>query len=81
LIERIIIAIVTSLGAKLIELAMARIASKQKTALENEEIDRRLDQLKIAMGEVSDGAPVTKEQRKHLNEAIRNFIRGPSDRM
>lgn len=74
MIERIVIALITHFGAKLLTWVIQKTAKNQLDAVAEVEVDQKLVKLKAAYTEALDGSPVTKEQREELNKAITDFI-------
>jgi hypothetical protein len=75
-IERIIIAVLTAITSKLLNAGLARLHSKQIAAGDARDVDEKLEQFKAAYRKAFDGKPITPDQKKELNRAISDFIRG-----
>lgn len=74
----IVVQLITNLGSWLMARALEAIHSKQQQASTDSQIDQRLAGVKAAYKEAFNGQPVTPDQRAKLNQAIADFIRGPS---
>lgn len=79
MLERIIIALATQLVAWLYAKVLKKIEDDKKKDEDAQVSKERKEKFEAAMRETFDGAAVTPEQRKKLNDAIRNFVRHPTD--
>lgn len=79
MIERIIVALLTSIGSKLLAWALSFIQAKQQQVATDKDIDNKLATVKEAYKEAIDGEKVTPEQRKKVNQALSDFIRNPGN--
>jgi hypothetical protein len=78
MIERIIIAILTKLGTELITLILKNQAKKNKKAVSEMDVDKKLYTVKRAYKDVFDGKPATPQQIKETKNAIAHFLKsGP----
>lgn len=76
MIERIIVAVLMNLLTRLYNLILGRIeAAKQKKA-DDAATDARVAAYKEKVNQAFDGTPVTPEQRKEINDALSDLIRG-----
>lgn len=75
MIERIIVAVLTHLGSWLMTKGLEAINKKQAQAADESNVDQKLANLKSSYLEASDGKPLTPEQKKKFNSALREFIR------
>lgn len=77
-ISNIFVALLTKLASWLFAKGLEKYHSELDKAETNKDIDERLKTFKEAYAEAFNGEPVTPEQRKKLNAAIADFIRGNS---
>lgn len=77
-LNSLVLYLVSKLGAWLLARAIEQSQKIQAKTASDKEIDSRLQQYKDAYKEAFNGEAVTPEQRKKLNGAIADFIRGPS---
>ena len=80
MIERIVVAILTRLGAWLYARALSvineRIKESADKAAAEAEIEAKTKRINRAYSEAFNGEPVSKEQREKLNREIADFLRG-----
>lgn len=82
MIERILIALITRLGAFLYARALKKIDDHAKEKAESDQatkaMSEKLERIKTAYAEAFNGNPISKDQRQELNRSIRDFLRAPS---
>ncbi len=71
--------LLTNLASWLFGKTLAWIHGRQQKANTEKEINQKLEVLKNTYKEAYDGTPVTPEQRKKINQAISDFLRGGSN--
>lgn len=79
MIERIIIALATQLVAWIYQRVLDKVQKDSEKNDETEISKERKEKFEKAMKETFDGTAVTPEQRKKLNDAIRDFVRNPTN--
>jgi hypothetical protein len=79
-IERILITLLTNLGSYFLTKSLQGLNRKESEGRSEEQIDSQVEQVRDALVEATDGKPLTAEQRKNFNLAIRNLIRGNGSR-
>lgn len=77
--SKIIVEVLTRLGAIFVSWALAQQAKQTAKHADEADIDHRLDVVKKTVTEALDGSPITPDQRKKINTAIADFIRGTSN--
>lgn len=80
MIEKIIIEIVTRLVSWLYARGLVAVKEAQAKKEAEADIDARLEKFNEAFKGAFNGEPVTDEERKRLNQAAADFIRGSSSR-
>lgn len=76
-ISNIVVILLTRLTSWLFTKGLEVKAGRDQKAATDADIDQKLATFKEAYKESFNGEPVTPEQRKKLNQAIADFIRGP----
>jgi Na+-translocating ferredoxin:NAD+ oxidoreductase RnfG subunit len=75
MINQIIFFLLTKIGTALLTWTLSNRAKKMQKAIDEKEVDQRLQRVKEAYTDALDGKPVTPEQRKELNKAFSDFVR------
>ena len=74
MIERILIAVLTPIATRALTWVLERVNEPDA----GKDVDDRLAQFKDSYKKAFDGNDITPEQRKELNRAISDFVRGTS---
>jgi Arc/MetJ family transcription regulator len=80
MISKILVSVLTELGARIFAYILAQRAKEQKTAIADQAVDSKVTAVQSALRETLDGLPATKEQKAKANEAFRDLVRSSGSR-